>query len=55
MKFISAYKMNDPDADRVVAIRYRDDQDRSCTMFVQVGNEQAVDVLVKLINENGEK
>ena len=58
MKLVSAYKvktdpMEDPRFDRVVAIVYRDDYDRRCTMFVTTGTDPGVQVLIDLINGVG--
>lgn len=60
MKLVSAYKVqldhseDDPRFDRVVAIVYRDDYDRRCTMFVTTGTNPGVQVLIDLINGVGE-
>jgi len=53
MKLVNAYKVEpngDPVYDRIVAIVYRDDHDRRCTMFVQTGTEPGIQVLIDLIN-----
>ena len=53
MKLVSAYKVkptDDCDYHNVVAIVYRDDYDRRCTMFVTTGTAPGVQVLIDLIN-----
>ncbi len=58
MKLVSAYKVSqvmgyDDQYGRVVAIVYRDDYDRRCTMFVTTGTDPGVQVLIDLINGVG--
>lgn len=56
MKIVKAYKVkldhseDDVRYERVVAIVYRDDHDRRCTMFVTTGTTPGVQVLIDLIN-----
>lgn len=58
MKLVRAYKVSpvmgyDDQYGRAVAIVYRDDHDRRCTMFVTTGTEPGVQVLIDLINGAG--
>ena len=58
MKLIEAKKVNvsilpereRDNAEKFVAVVYRDEKDRRCTMFVECNNESSVDILIKLIN-----
>lgn len=59
MKLVKAYKVTDvldPDMnleDKLVAIVYRDDYDRRCTMFVRSCTLPGTQVLIDLINGVG--
>ncbi len=46
-RFLNAYKQ--PQDENIIAIRYLDEKQRRCTMFIECGNKLAGETLIELI------